>query len=599
MQKALCAQAAKIVAGMLLCLALLPGRQAPAQDNQTTAAAQPPAAEPHLSFTRSLMTKPFQGGQAYVAQHTVRPGEHLWKILRDEYQMSDSRIAFYCRIAKDVNKKVPDLNLLVPDQHILIPYKYVGPGPAGILPERGSGTDATHVVRAGEHFGSIMRSRYQLPDHVLFSQQALRRFRQANPGLMDVNLLEQGQTITIPAALFEAGIPAAEQAAPLPSRPPVRAAEPDVPAPAPAGAPQQDPGGTAAADAALRGVLATVTRSLGGTDNSTGSQTVDLPGSGTLTLDHAQYPVYAFPGGKKIVLDIGSTLPSDVRQVIASSWQDTEVLAVHDRADLEAILDKVLDASGFYRVEKQGAYIMRRDDIQISISGQWIIFKDKMMKSVVIVNLVDPDESTVPAAFKSYLEDLGLKMVDVRPGLSSAAQGQHKAAEPGQEIPAQPAIAGSGSAAAADIVLDMLGITCEKEYRTNIFQNVYSGISLEVVVDRMFRRNGTTYLIDFQGLPPTIAAIIREQGMNLLTIDPHQQQEPLRTAQQILELCGVAYSGPPANLEHAKAKQSNIKLMVPGILFKVGARSVLLTTMALQPSIIQLIADFDVHIVKL
>jgi len=216
MKKALCIEVAKAMAGMLLlCMTMLPGQPVLARDNQTLAAEQPPAPEPHLNFKRSLTVKPFQGGQAYVEQHTVKPGEHLWKILREQYELSDSRIAFYCRIAKDVNQQVTDLNTLVPDQRILIPYNYVEQGAAGPAPEQQPGPDVAHVVKSGEHFGSIVRRHYRLPDHVLFNQKALQRFLQANPGVADVNVLEKGQTIIIPAALFEPPQPALVRAEPV------------------------------------------------------------------------------------------------------------------------------------------------------------------------------------------------------------------------------------------------------------------------------------------------------------------------------------------------------------------------------------------------
>ncbi len=77
---------------------------------------------PHLVFTKSVVVKKYGNGHAYTEPHLVKKGEYLWQILRRQYKLSDSRILFYCNIARAVNPGIKDINSIVPDQEILIPY---------------------------------------------------------------------------------------------------------------------------------------------------------------------------------------------------------------------------------------------------------------------------------------------------------------------------------------------------------------------------------------------------------------------------------------------------------------------------------------------
>ena len=54
--------------------------------------------EPHLLFKKSVVVKDYKEGKVYSEPHKVKSGDHLWKILRDRYQVSDSKISFSVKL---------------------------------------------------------------------------------------------------------------------------------------------------------------------------------------------------------------------------------------------------------------------------------------------------------------------------------------------------------------------------------------------------------------------------------------------------------------------------------------------------------------------
>ncbi len=561
------------------------------------------AREPHLVFKKSVLVKEYKGGQAYSAPHTVRKGDHLWKILREQYNMSNKRIAFYCRIAKAINPQIKNIDVLEPKQNILVPYKYVKGSPADNATKPFPEHDVEYVIKEGQHLGKILRDNYNLPEYVIFSKRTFRLIKEANPAIENINNLEKGQKIILPAALFDLSAyttpaPAAPRivkTAPAPPRPePVitpaqlqRAPEKTVPAPV-------IPYVVTPEEKQVRSAMSMLTRSFDGLDNRTGTEVLPIEGSGSVTIDHSKFPVYEFPWGKKILFDYGNKLPEGVKDVIASEWENAEVVAVQEKDDMKSILDTVLDSCGFFKVEKKGEFITKRDNIQISVGGDWIVFKDTMMKNVFVVNLIDGNRREMSPELKAYISDMGLQIVDIKTGGAPAAKkedapGEKPAKTEYQSVSSEPALL-------TDLILEAAGIEYKKGYNTEIFQNMYNGFSLEIIADRMFVKDGATYLIDFHSLPERIVQIIEKQNFKLLQITP--QDDMAETAQKVLDFCAVTYKPSPVKFTFDKDGESNIKLTIPGVLVSSDAGEVLLTRVALDMAIVTFLSDKKIKIIK-
>jgi hypothetical protein len=534
------------------------------------------ASEPHLVFKKSVVVKKYKDGQVYTEPHIVKKGEHLWKILREHYSLSNPKIAFYCKIAGAVNPEIKDIDKIYTNQNLLIPYHYI----KDIKAKHGSGAvpaaDVEHVVREGEHLAKLLRDNYNLPENVIFSRRTYRLIKEANPEIEDINELYQGQKIIIPGEIL------ALQDYLLPEE---KIAKASVNETVTTDVSSQE-------EARVKDMISSFTCAFDGTDNRTGRDVLPIKGRGSVTLDYSKFPVYEFPWGKKILFDYGSRLPSGIKEVITSEWENAEVVAVKEKDDMESILGKVLDVCGFFKVEKDGEYIVNRDNIQISISGNWIVFKDNMLKNIFVVTLVENEEETISPELNSYFSSMGLNIVDV----TSGKAGQEKK-KPGydkkieyQKIQAEPIIL-------TDLILDILGQKYYKDHSTKIFQNIHSGFSLEVMADRMFEKDGAKYMIDFHSLPGKICEIISDQGFHMLQIDP-QGDEFTSVVKEVLDFCGATYGSSPAEFQYDRGKKSNIKLKIPGFLIETGSGDVLLTQVGLSEPILQFLTEMDVKIIQ-
>ncbi len=540
---------------------------AAAQDKTGTLSPQGP--EPHLVFKKSVVVKKYAEGQAHTEQHVIKKGEHLWKILREQYRMSDTSINFFCKIARAVNPEINDLNVLQPSQNILLPFKFIpgdGSDNSTIMIQT---QDYHHVVKPNEHLGQILRTQFNLPDDVIFNRITKSLIQDANPDITDLNNISPGQKIMVPREVFAMQqfiahnvvpeqIIQQSESLPQPEPEPAMLETPvpeaeltrkiDKPAPQEMSFTEEP---LSDEELKIKQMLSKMTRQFEGTDNSTGQQVFNPDGSEPVTLDYSQFPTYNFPWGKKVVLDYGGRLPEKTRNQISKQWENAEVVSVQASDDIESIIGRVLDVCGFYKVEKDADYTISRDAIQLSVSGNWIVFKDSNLRNVFVVNLTQNGTSSMSPSLRSYLSGIGLDVMDIGTAEDSAA-GE------GATRPRAAYTETTAPAALTDAILNMVGIAFESDYKTSIFQNMYSGFTLEVIADRMFRVNGETRLIDFNNLPARITKIIEQQGFKLLQIAPGEESQD-SVAGRVLEFCGADFQPSPITLDFDRGKRKNVQ----------------------------------------
>lgn len=598
--------------------------------------------KPHLLFKKSVVVKEYNQGQVYSEHHKVKKGESLWRILKNQYMVEDKKISFFTKIANFINPDIKDMNKLYPDQDILIPYKYQ----KGKSPRKekavSSEMDEFYVVRYGDYFAKILRNKYEIAAPVIFSKRTVRLFKEANPKIKDINFIMTGQKIVIPAEIISMKrkfIPIGKlevmkdvsthqpektdkfenQEEPEKLEEPVEFEEPEesekplepvqpeeyeepkklekpvnpekpVKSVLPPVLTKMNERHTDDNETTAKDVLSSLARSFDGIDNRSGEEELDIEGSGALKLDYSKYPLYEFPWGKKVLLDYGNRIPGGVKDVISSKWENAEIVGVQKKDDIKSILDRVIDACGFYKVEKEGEYTVNRDNIQVSVSGDWIVFKDDSLKNVFVVNLIKDSKEVISPTLKSYLSEIGLAFVDIKSdGTEMTKENTFSKQADYRKVSAEPLLM-------TDHILDVLGIEYKKDQNTNIFENSENGFSLEIIADRIFEKDGSVHMIDFQSLPIRIYDVIAEQGFKILNISP--EDEILKSAEKILIFCDAEYKSSPVEFQYGKNKKSKLKLKVPGVLIKSGEGDIILTQVPLNEAITQFLADIDVKIIQ-
>ena len=586
----------------------LPIMCCPAAAQDEAGKLSPPGPEPHLVFKKSVVVKKYAEGLAHTEQHEIKKGEHLWKILREQYRMSDTSINFFCKIARAVNPEIKDLNVLQPSQNILLPFKFIPGDGADNSTIMIQTQDYHHVVKPNEHLGQILRTKFNLPDDIIFNRITKSLIQDANPGIIDLNNISPGQTIMVPREVFAMqqfiaqdvlpeqilrqpeALPQPELESAMAETPVTEAdlsREINQPAPQEMSFTEEPLNNE---ELEIKKMLSKMTRQFEGTDNSTGHAVFTPDDSEPVTLDYSQFPTYNFPSGKKVVLDYGGRLPEKTRNQISNQWENAEVVSVQASDDMEAIIGRVLDVCGFYKVEKDADYTVSRDAIQLSVSGSWIVFKDSGLHNVFVVNLAQDGTSSMSPSLRSYLSGIGLEVMDIGTTDDSVAgEGKTRPRAAYTETVAPSAL--------TDAILNMLGISFETDYKTSIFQNMYSGFTLEVMADRMFKINGETRLIDFSNLPARITNIIEQQGFKLLQIAPGEESLD-SVAGRLLEFCGADFQSPPVTLDFDRGKRKHVSLTMPGYLVQTPHGRALLTGTHVNESISDFLREMDIALVK-
>lgn len=501
---------------------------------------------------------------------------------------------------RDPKSDIKDFQHLQASQNILVPNKYIDrPSEQGTL-ARDNAT-ISFTLRHGEYLAQILRDRCCMPSDQIFLPGTKEKITAVNPHLTDINFLQEGQVLQIPRTLcacaqdtkasaegerrsFGQGrvIEETDRAGVLRAESKLER-ETDIVS-------HKNTSDISRGEFMVRSLLSGYVRAFRGNDNNTGTTVFSTGDRGEMVLDRSMFPIYELPWRRRIILDYEHRLPRDLSDVIKGSWHNAEIVSVDRTENMNAILGKVLGASGFSRVERNGTYAIGRNNVQISVGGDWIVFKDSELRSIFVVNLVGDDDSELPDSLKRYFEEKGLSIIDIRIG----SQGEG-AERPTSGFHHQVTL--SETIQLVDTVLALAGIEYQQAYRTNIIGELQEGFAHEIVVSRMFEKDHETYVIDFQGQPPTLQSILREQGIRCLQIDPNDtnKEELIR---RIFDFCGLTYTQPPVKFAYDRTGTSGIVLTVYGYLLETPNGEVLFTDSDIDRNIQSFLSEIDVRVIR-
>jgi hypothetical protein len=154
---------------------------------------------PRIFFKKTIKVQE----EKLIKRHVVKPGEHLYQILRN-YGVAERDLFQISNVAAEINPQIQDLDRLVPGQLLLVPLSpEVSRDTAGTRVDYKHRTPASqnlhtreYRVQSGDRIVQLFRES-GLTDVQIFSEY-LRRFREYNPGIADIDHIEVGDRIVIP-----------------------------------------------------------------------------------------------------------------------------------------------------------------------------------------------------------------------------------------------------------------------------------------------------------------------------------------------------------------------------------------------------------------
>jgi hypothetical protein len=148
-----------------------------------------------------------------------------------------------------------------------------------------------------------------------------------------------------------------------------------------------------------------------------------------------------------------------------------------------------------------------------------------------------------------------------------------------------------------DIILELMGITAQKNIKTKIIPQNARGIIFEVTIDRKFELAGKTCFIDFKNLSHSIVDMLTNNGYKILQIDL-KSTNYLKSIHELLEFCAIQTSSSVAHLQYDQSEKASIKISIPGFLIHAKSGDILFTNSEIDKNILTFMSEMDIQTVR-
>lgn len=339
----------------------------------------------------------------------IRKGQHLAKVLRQMYGLSDDAIfRRYLDKIRKLNPDIEDLNLLVEGQKVRLPA--MGPAFRGArdlaqtpaAPRAGTPgkprrlriveLDVPRQDAAGADKEPRMPARAveekTSPGAVAQAPPVAAAAGQAGAGGNGGGSLQAAAGIDGTAKAREEEVSAAAQKA--------RADE----------ARQRE------AIEVVQGTLLPVFREMGYRQRDRGTYFLPVVGDKVVSIDAAEVPIIDLDGSRRLIVDVNDRIPLETRKLIEETYPATRVVS-GPAGGKEALLERLLDACGYFSVNRDAGPVLVGEDEKVRLFGKWVIYKDKSRRSVIVVNVLSAEELTIPAEIRNYASRFGIRLVEM------------------------------------------------------------------------------------------------------------------------------------------------------------------------------------------
>jgi hypothetical protein len=148
-----------------------------------------------------------------------------------------------------------------------------------------------------------------------------------------------------------------------------------------------------------------------------------------------------------------------------------------------------------------------------------------------------------------------------------------------------------------DMILELVGITPQKNVKTRITPKTARGITFEIIIDRKFELAGKTCFIDFKNLSSNIASMLNNNGNKIIQIDL-KTDNYIDLIRDLLDFCAIKNYTSPAQFHYDQSEKASIEISIPGFLLHTKYGDFLLTNREIEKNILTFLSEIDVKIIK-
>lgn len=467
----------------------------------------PPAAlaeeTAHLLFERTIHSSTRE------SRHVVQPGESLIRIIRKNWGVlpAAQREKLLTEIM-DLNTTIANPDLIHPGQVLLLPE---GSKPI-LLPDQ----TVTYVIRPGDTITRILTREMHISPRDL--QRALILVRQLNPDMRNIDRIYPGEKILLPGT-STAGTPWAigrrsSQEAFLATGAEGITAE--------------------ALPSAKLSFFREVLRRMNGTITTAGNHYIPLRQEGQVVIDCAMVPLVELDDGSVIAVDFRGRISDRLKTVIPEAWPNYSFPRFTGKENAIAILEKVINASGSYRMSRVSEPMSIGRSPRITVAVDWIISAKNPPEGAPItqgLSLLRNVSDIMPAAIDAYLKKHGATITEV----AGDAVARNEAS-PVLHCE-KTSLGAGGGAALASSLLESLGYHVEKDAALQVFEAPQDDFNLTVTADLLVTDGERKVAIVEKNVPAQFQKILQAKGVDLLSLPPGEAR--LRVIERTLAAMNI------------------------------------------------------------
>ena len=354
-------------------------------------------------------------------QYVIREGETLEDILTRVYGAKKEDLpSLYARFRQE-NPRITNLDLIPAGSKVSIPL----PGMKSIVPMNRKKASVAlqvkqvspqeYVIKQGQHLAMILREVYGIPDELIFDEY-LNLIKELNPQISDPNHVVPGQKISIPD--IKQVISAAKQTQNKMKESGLATAD-NHQAEAPASPPKAQEGDkgskaktASTASQTVRNTVLPALERMGGNQKNQGTYFMPLTGGTSISMDTNEIPVIELDTGNKIIFDSKGMITPEVKRYIEKAFPSFKVIT-DSPASLEDLMDKVLNVSGYFSINKGTSPLIVGEEEKVRFFGKWIVYKEYTRQNVFVINLLKDDEHRTPVPIQKYAGHFGIDLIEM------------------------------------------------------------------------------------------------------------------------------------------------------------------------------------------
>ncbi len=158
-------------------------------------------------------------------------------------------------------------------------------------------------------------------------------------------------------------------------------------------------------------LLPALTR-MGGRQKDEGTYFMPMAGGSSVSIDTSEIPVIELDTGMRVILDMNSRISPEVKDILEQAFPACKIIS-GPHEGLESLMDRVLNVSGYFSINKDAGPLLVGEDEKIRFSGKWIVYKDFSRQNVFVINLLGEADQQTPGPIRNYASRFGIDLIEM------------------------------------------------------------------------------------------------------------------------------------------------------------------------------------------